>query len=255
MVTGEFGGMIGWVNRSTRRKPAPVSLCPPQTPHAVRMRTRAAVVGSQGLTTSATARPYLPITFPLGHRNVRTRSNKFLTLGKCWPRINFLQPKFVIISGSESIAHAHSLLWYRAVKPAAWEPHSALKLVLCGLSNISLYSPKICVNYFSTSKNSILPSSQKSISKLLLNIDCNLGNYLSLLPVVPFWSIGHQWNALFRLGFLILRQSVELLGRGISPLQGQYLYKERANTEKHPCLAWDSNPRSHRWSERKHFMP
>jgi hypothetical protein len=31
---GEIGGMmIGMGNRSTRRKPAPMSLCPPQTPH------------------------------------------------------------------------------------------------------------------------------------------------------------------------------------------------------------------------------
>jgi hypothetical protein len=42
--------MIGRGNRSTRRKPAPVPLCPPQTPHAARTRTRAAAVGSQGLT-------------------------------------------------------------------------------------------------------------------------------------------------------------------------------------------------------------
>jgi hypothetical protein len=48
---GEIGGMmIGRGNRSTRRKPAPVSLCPPQTPHAARTRTRAAAVGSQRLT-------------------------------------------------------------------------------------------------------------------------------------------------------------------------------------------------------------
>jgi hypothetical protein len=39
---GEIGGMIGRGNRSTRRKPAPVPLCPPQTPHAARTRTRAA---------------------------------------------------------------------------------------------------------------------------------------------------------------------------------------------------------------------
>jgi hypothetical protein len=44
---GEIGGMIGTVNRSTRRKPAPVPRCPPQTQHAARMRTRAAAVGSQ----------------------------------------------------------------------------------------------------------------------------------------------------------------------------------------------------------------
>jgi hypothetical protein len=47
---GEIGGMIGRGNRSTRRKPAPVPLCPPQTPHSDRMRTRAAAVGSQFLT-------------------------------------------------------------------------------------------------------------------------------------------------------------------------------------------------------------
>jgi hypothetical protein len=42
--------MIGRRNRSTQRKPAPVQLCPPQTPHAACMRTRAAAVGSQRLT-------------------------------------------------------------------------------------------------------------------------------------------------------------------------------------------------------------
>jgi hypothetical protein len=47
---GEIGGMIGRGNRSIRRKPAPVPLCPPQIPHAARTRTRAAAVGSQRLT-------------------------------------------------------------------------------------------------------------------------------------------------------------------------------------------------------------
>jgi hypothetical protein len=42
----KIGGMIGKGNRSTRRKPAPVPLCPPQTPHAARTRTQAAAVGS-----------------------------------------------------------------------------------------------------------------------------------------------------------------------------------------------------------------
>jgi hypothetical protein len=49
---GEFGGMkIGRGNRSTRRKPAPAPLCPPQIPlDQTRARTRAAGVGSQRLT-------------------------------------------------------------------------------------------------------------------------------------------------------------------------------------------------------------
>jgi hypothetical protein len=50
--------LIGRGNRSTRRKPAPVPICPPQTPHAARMRTRAAALGSQRLTAWAMARPF-----------------------------------------------------------------------------------------------------------------------------------------------------------------------------------------------------
>jgi hypothetical protein len=47
---GEIGKMTGRGNRRARRKPAPVPLCPPQTPHAARMRSRAAADGSQRLT-------------------------------------------------------------------------------------------------------------------------------------------------------------------------------------------------------------
>jgi hypothetical protein len=45
-------------NRGTRRKPAPVPLCPPQIPHDLtRVRTRAAAAGSQRLTAWAMTRP------------------------------------------------------------------------------------------------------------------------------------------------------------------------------------------------------
>jgi hypothetical protein len=49
---GEFGEMnIGRGNRSTRKKPAPGPLCPPQIPlDQIRARTRAAAMGSQRLT-------------------------------------------------------------------------------------------------------------------------------------------------------------------------------------------------------------
>jgi hypothetical protein len=53
----EIGGMIGRGNRSSRRKPASLPLCPPQTPHAAWTRTRAAAVGSQRLTAWAAALP------------------------------------------------------------------------------------------------------------------------------------------------------------------------------------------------------
>jgi hypothetical protein len=57
---GATGGMrIGRGNRSTRRKPAPVPLCPPQISHdLIRARTRAAAVGSHRLTAWAMARPW-----------------------------------------------------------------------------------------------------------------------------------------------------------------------------------------------------
>jgi hypothetical protein len=83
---------------------------------------------------------------------------------------------------------------------------------------------------------------------------------LSLFLLFPFWSIGHPWNALFHFSFLILRQSVWLLGRGISPSQGLYLntgqHKHRKTHThiKHPCPKWDSNPRSQRPRERRQFM-
>jgi hypothetical protein len=49
---GAVGGMrIGRGNRSTRRKPDPVPLCPPQIPHDLTWDgTRAGAVGSQRLT-------------------------------------------------------------------------------------------------------------------------------------------------------------------------------------------------------------
>jgi hypothetical protein len=57
---GAVGGMLGRGNPSTRRKPAPVPLCPPQISHDLnRARTWAIAVGIQRLTARATARPRL----------------------------------------------------------------------------------------------------------------------------------------------------------------------------------------------------
>jgi hypothetical protein len=68
---GAVGGMsIGRGNRSTRRKPTPVPLCPPQIPHDLTWdRARVAAVGSQRLTAWAMARPTkTSVTF---HRTTR----------------------------------------------------------------------------------------------------------------------------------------------------------------------------------------
>jgi hypothetical protein len=57
---GEFGGMkIGRGNLSTRRKPFPATISPPQIPPD---QTRAAAVGSQRLTAWAMARPHANVT-------------------------------------------------------------------------------------------------------------------------------------------------------------------------------------------------
>jgi hypothetical protein len=63
---GAIGAMrIGRGNRNTRRKPAPVPLCPPQIPHDLtRARTRAAAVGRRQLTAWAMARPSLSQEIP-----------------------------------------------------------------------------------------------------------------------------------------------------------------------------------------------
>jgi hypothetical protein len=48
----------------------------------------------------------------------------------------------------------------------------------------------------------------------------------------PLWSIGHPWNSLFHFSFLILRQSVGLLERGISQSQGRYLHRTKQTQSK-----------------------
>jgi hypothetical protein len=75
---GECGGIkIGRGNRSTRRKPAPAALCPPQIPlDQTRSRTRTAAVGSQRLTAWAMAlRTILANT----HANIYTKWNLILS--------------------------------------------------------------------------------------------------------------------------------------------------------------------------------
>jgi hypothetical protein len=65
--------LVEWMssrrNRSSRRKPAPVLLCPPQVPHDLNgARTRATKVGSQRITIWATTRPTLMYHFTIHFR-------------------------------------------------------------------------------------------------------------------------------------------------------------------------------------------
>jgi hypothetical protein len=101
IMCGTIGGMrIGRGKRSTRRKPTPVPLSPPQIPHDLTWgRTRAAV-GSQRLFAWAMARPLLItpqtrvleklIKFPTFHRTPRfiaafTRAHQWTPLSQMNP--------------------------------------------------------------------------------------------------------------------------------------------------------------------------
>jgi hypothetical protein len=68
---GAISGMrIGRENRTTRRKTAPVPLCPPQIPHDLtRARTRVVAVGSRRLTVWAIPRPAIKIQRPALNAN------------------------------------------------------------------------------------------------------------------------------------------------------------------------------------------
>jgi hypothetical protein len=62
--------------------------------------------------------------------------------------------------------------------------------------------------------------------------------YLSLFfLLLTLWGIGHPWNALLYFSLSILRQSVGLLGRGISPSQGRYLTKTQ-NKRTQTSMPW-----------------
>jgi hypothetical protein len=83
--------------------------------------------------------------------------------------------------------------------------------------------------------------------------------YLSIYSCCSHFEHRASVKRFVSLQFLNLRQSVGLLGRGISPSQGRYLHtgqhKRRINAYRHPCLEWDSNPRFQRSNGRRHFMP
>jgi hypothetical protein len=68
-------------NRSTRSKPAPVPLCPPQIPHDL---TRAAAVGSRRLTACSMERPIRSVSVRLRY----TPQTSDLGLRKCMAYLN-----------------------------------------------------------------------------------------------------------------------------------------------------------------------
>jgi hypothetical protein len=105
---GEFGGMIDRGNRSTRKKPTPVPLCPPQTLHVVRTRTRAAAVGSQWLTAWATARPIWVVSTANDENSNKNSSWKYVYC--IWVRLCTLF-EFMPFAFSEQSVYSTHFNW------------------------------------------------------------------------------------------------------------------------------------------------
>jgi hypothetical protein len=70
---------------------------------------------------------------------------------------------------------------------------------------------------------------------------------LSLL-LLPLWSIGHPWTALFNSSFLILIQSTGFLGRGIGPSQGRYIHRTTQTQNKRTQISMP-------WAGFEHTIP
>jgi hypothetical protein len=72
---------------------------------------------------------------------------------------------------------------------------------------------------------------------------------------IYLWLYSLFWDLVCFFSFIIYTQSVGLRRRGISLSQGRYLHtqqqKHRLNTHRHPCLEWDSNPRTQRFERAK----
>jgi hypothetical protein len=112
MIDDDYGA-VGWMrigrgNRSTRRKPAPVQLCPSQIPHDLTWdRTRAGTMGSQRLTAWAMARPRslvsgyqdFRVTYcPDSHGKESTwRWNQQVILKRCSTRLHDIPPQKTVI--------------------------------------------------------------------------------------------------------------------------------------------------------------
>jgi hypothetical protein len=131
--------------------------------------------------------------------------------------------------------------WGRGVA-SYWDLHYAWRLFLLGTEFVSIYSvTSAVVVLFYGGTLRLRPRA-----------------FPSFFPVAPTWSIGHPWNAPFHFSFLISdrRQDSSDGGsacRKAAAYTGQH--KHRINADRHPCLEWDSNPRSQCSSQRRQFIP
>jgi hypothetical protein len=73
---------------------------------------------------------------------------------------------------------------------------------------------------------------------------------IHLYSCCSLWTIGHPWKASFHFSFLILRQFVGLLGRGISTSPGRYLHRTTQTEWTYTNIHASSGIRIHNLSVR-----
>jgi hypothetical protein len=97
------------------------------------------------------------------------------------------------------------------------------------------------------------------ISKALLGVVVVVVVIIIIIIIIIFQGLGLFACSGFRTFSLkLFGQLVGLLRRGIGPTQGLYLHgttQHRKFADTHPCLEWDSNPRSQCSSGRGQYVP
>jgi hypothetical protein len=137
--------------------------------------------------------------------------------------------------GMRSIPNIRSILACHGTEVSdTWSDRFFFFCICC---SVSWNSIKLrCLH--NTSMNIWTWRSARNVRKLHNERVHNLFSPTSLFPVAP--TSEHRAPVkLFHFSFLILRQSVGLLGRGISPSQGCYLHRttQTQNKRRHPCMS------------------
>jgi hypothetical protein len=191
--------MIGCGIRSTRRKPAPVPLCPPQTSYAVQTRTRAAALGSQRLTAWATAR----------------------SMNKLSPPVDFILPSF-------SSSHSHALCTHfnRFTIAAIWTACFNIK-GLCILPIDCIYMFCTIIRMVLLNNWVLFPSNTTIYQLNSFSYYCAQLSYWSYNVATRFGSWSHPqaiYQQSYTIELCILYGSIYISRFSSSPLYAQIVF-------------------------------
>jgi hypothetical protein len=104
-----------------------------------------------------------------------------------------------------------------------------------------LFASSFAKCIISLETNGSYPKRVLILGRLNLQVLQPLGTPFSFsLSCCSHFGTGHPWNSLFHFSFLILGQSVRLLGREISPSQGRYLHRttQTQNKRRQKSMPW-----------------